>query len=268
MTSSASESSDDPTAAGWIAVVGLGPGRPEWLVPEAATYLAEATDFVGYHTYLAMVPAALRHGQVVHGSDNREEIDRARFALQLASEGRRVAVISSGDPGVFAMASALFEAQTDDQVQPQWAALDIIVVPGITAALATAARVGAPLGHDWCTISLSDNLKPWSIIEKRLGHALAADFVLALYNPVSRRRPTQLAAAFEIIRAHRDPSTPIVLGRDVARPDEHIEIVELGGVDLGRCDMRTVILVGSSTTRIDDLGGRRRVFTPRTYPLT
>lgn len=252
--------------AGWIAVVGLGPGRSEWLVPEAATCIADATDLVGYHTYLSMVPSELHHGQVVHGSDNRQEIDRARFALQLASEGRRVAVISSGDPGVFAMASALFEAQTDEQVRPEWAELDIIVVPGISAALATAARAGAPLGHDWCMISLSDNLKPWSIIEKRLRNALDADFVLALYNPVSRHRPTQLSTAFEIIRAYREPSTPIVLGRDVARPGERVDIVELGDIDLGRCDMRTVILVGSSTTRIDTLGGRQRVHTPRSYP--
>lgn len=265
MTAATTPPGDNPVA-GSIAVVGLGPGRSEWLVPEGASYIVDATDLVGYHTYLAMIPTDLLRGQIVHGSDNREEIDRARFALQLASEGRRVAVISSGDPGVFAMASALFEAQTDEHVQPQWSALDIVVVPGITAALATAARAGAPLGHDWCVISLSDNLKPWAIIEKRLRSALDADFVLALYNPVSRHRPTQLSTAFDIIRSYRTPSTPIILGRDVGRPAEHVDVVELGDVDLARCDMRTVILVGSSTTRIDTVGGRQRAHTPRRYP--
>ena len=248
-------------------MVGLGPGRVDWLLPEAAAAITAATDLIGYRTYLDMVPPDMLAGQEVHGSDNREEIDRSRHALRLAVSGRRVAVISSGDPGVFAMASALFEAQTDDAAEPAWTQIDIQVVPGVTAALATAARIGAPLGHDWCCISLSDNLKPWSIIEKRLEHALDADFEIALYNPVSRARPTQLAAAFDIVRRHRATTTPIVLGRDIGRPAESVRLVQIGDLDLQQCDMRTMILIGSSTTRAVQVGGRTRVFTPRTYAL-
>ena len=188
---------------------------------------------------------------------------RARHALELACSGRRVAVVSSGDPGVFAMAAALFEAQSAEAARMEWNAIEVQVVPGITAALAAAARAGAPLGHDWCCLSLSDNLKPWSVVERRLVAALEADFVLALYNPVSRRRPTQLAEAFRIIRLHRAPTTPVILGRDVGRGDEQVHILPLIDVDLRICDMRTVILVGSSTTRF---GAGGRVFTPRWYP--
>ena len=251
---------------GCIAVVGLGPGQAGWLVPEAAAEIAAATDLIGYRTYLDMVPAPLRGDQVVHGSDNREELARSEHALQLAAEGRRVVVVSSGDPGVFAMAAALFEAQSAERAPATWRALDVVVVPGVTAALATAARIGAPLGHDWCCMSLSDNLKPWSIIEKRLTNALDGDFAIALYNPVSRHRPTQLTTAFEIVRRFRAGTTPIVLGRDVGRPAESVTAVLLADLDLGLCDMRTMILIGSSTTRLVDLGGRQRVFTPRSYP--
>lgn len=256
-----------PETAGCLAVVGLGPGDPGWLLPEAREVLLSATDLVGYQTYLDMVPAELRVTQTLHGSDNGAEIGRARHALELASSGRRVAVVSSGDPGVFAMASAVFEAQSAEDAPVAWQHIDVQVVPGVTAALATAARVGAPLGHDWCCISLSDNLKPWSIVERRLVAALDADFVLALYNPVSRHRPTRLADAFALIRARRAPTTPIVLGRDVGRPSECVRAVPLGEVDLGGCDMRTVIIVGSSTTRWGPAGAAgQRVFTPRWYP--
>lgn len=253
-------------SAGSITVVGLGPGRSDWLLPEAATAIADATDLVGYQTYLDMVPTELIGTQVVRASDNREELDRAGVALQLAADGHRVTVISSGDPGVFAMASAVFEAQLAAGAPAAWRELDVVVLPGVTAALATAARIGAPLGHDWCCMSLSDNLKPWSIIVKRLTNALDADFAMALYNPVSRHRPTQLASAFEIVTQFRDPSTPIVLGRDVGRPDERVTALRLGDLDLSVCDMRTVILVGSSTTQLVEVGGRTRVFTPRSYP--
>jgi len=248
---------------GWLAVVGLGPGNADWLVPEARDVLLRATDIVGYRTYVDLVPPELRGSAALHSSDNGEELGRARHALELVSSGRRVALVSSGDPGVFAMAAALFEAQSAETAPAVWREVDVQVVPGITAALATAARAGAPLGHDWCCISLSDNLKPWAIVERRLVAALGADFVLALYNPVSRRRPTQLAEAFRLIRRHRAPTTPVVLGRDVGRPDEHVRVVPLSDVDLDACDMRTVILVGSSTTR---LGAGGRVFTPRWYP--
>jgi cobalt-precorrin 5A hydrolase / precorrin-3B C17-methyltransferase len=253
-------------SAGSLAVVGLGPGDAAWLLPEARDVLAQATDLIGYQTYLDMVPPELRAAPTLHGSDNGAELGRARHALELACAGRRVAVVSSGDPGVFAMASAIFEAQSAEDAPAAWRALDVQVVPGITAALATAARVGAPLGHDWCCISLSDNLKPWSIIERRLIGALDADFVLALYNPLSRHRPTRLADAFGLIRARRGASTSVVLGRDVGRPGEQVQVAPLCEVDLSQCDMRTVIIVGSSTTRFGAGGAGQRVFTPRWYP--
>ena len=252
--------------SGSLAVVGLGPGWADWLLPEARDVLARATDLVGYQTYLDMVPPELRATPTLHGSDNGAELGRARHALELASRGRHVAVVSSGDPGVFAMASAVFEAQSADDAPADWQAIDVQVVPGVTAALATAARVGAPLGHDWCCISLSDNLKPWSIVERRLIAALEADFVLALYNPLSHRRPTQLGEAFGLIRARRGPGTPIVLGRDVGRPGERVRVAPLCDVDLSQCDMRTVIIVGSSTTRFGPAPDGQRVFTPRWYP--
>jgi len=255
------------SADGWLAVVGLGPGDPRWLLPEARSTIEAAGHLVGYHTYLDMVPADLVGDRQLHGSDNRVELARAGLALDLAAAGERVAVISSGDPGVFAMAAAVFEAQQAPDAAPAWREVDIVVVPGVTAALAAAARAGAPLGHDFCLVSLSDNLKPWSIIERRVRAAMEADLVLALYNPVSRHRPTQLATAFDLIRAHRPPGTPVVLGRDVGRPDEQVRVVELGELDLSVCDMRTVIIVGSTTTQIvPGAAGEPRVFTPRSYP--
>jgi len=171
-------------------------------------------------------------------------------------------VVSSGDPGVFAMAAAIFEVLDDPQADARRRDVDVEVVPGITAALAVAARVGAPLGHDWCCLSLSDNLKPWPVIERRLDAVAAADFVVALYNPVSRHRPWQLGRAFEILATGREPSTPVVLGRDVGRPAETVTVTTLGTVDLSVVDMRTVLIVGSSTTRT--IAGDR-VYTPRSY---
>ena len=255
------------SATGWLAVVGLGPGTPEWLVPEARELVLQATDIVGYATYVDQLPMELRQSARLHTSDNRQELERARAALALAADGRRVAVVSSGDPGVFAMASAVFEAQFAADADPTWTCVAVHIVPGVTAALAAAARVGAPLGHDWCCISLSDNLKPWWVIERRLVAALEADFVLALYNPASRSRPRQLHTAFGLIRQRRAPATPIVLARDVGRPDERVACSPLADVDLSWCDMRTVILVGSSTSRLVRLpAGGMRVFTPRSYP--
>ncbi|MGW5722112.1 precorrin-2 C(20)-methyltransferase [Amycolatopsis sp. NPDC003865] len=242
-------------SAGEVVVVGLGPAGPEWLTPEAAAELSVAEHVVGYGPYVARVPQ--KAGQQRHASGNRVEADRAREALDLAAGGARVAVVSSGDPGVFAMASAVLEQVSAGH----GAGVRVRIVPGVTAAQAAASRVGAPLGHDYCVLSLSDRLKPWEIIEKRLDAAGAADLVLALYNPASRSRTTQLADARDVLLRHRDPATPVVVARDVGGPEEDIRITTLGGLDPSTVDMRCLLIVGSSRTRVD--GGV--VWTPRSY---
>lgn len=230
---------------GQLAVIGLGPGDAALLTPQAASALAAAADVFGYGPYLARVP--LCAGQRRHASDNREELARARAALALAAEGARVALVSGGDAGVFGMAAAVFEAIERHR---SWRAIDVAVIPGISALLAVAARVGAPLGHDFCAISLSDNLKPWQTVTRRLAAAAAAGFVIALYNPASRARPWQLAAAFDLLRAHLPATTPVVFATAVTRPDERIEIVTLATADPASADMRTLVLVGSAETRL------------------
>jgi precorrin-3B C17-methyltransferase len=245
---------------GRLFVVGLGPGDPDWLTPEAARALGEATDLVGYAPYLDRVP--LRAGQIRHASNNRVEIERARHALMLAGSGRVVAIVSGGDPGIFAMAAAIFEAV--DNGDEAWRDLPIEVLPGISAMQAAAARAGAPLGHDFCAISLSDNLKPWSLIEKRLRAAAEADFVIALYNPASKARPDRIGDAFALLMQHKSGATPVILARAVGRGKETIEIVTLAEVDASRVDMATLVLIGSSTTRlIPRTSGRAWVYTPR-----
>lgn len=248
---------------GLVTVVGLGPGDPRYLTPAASEALATATDLVGYGPYVDRVPE--RPGQRRHASDNRVELDRARFALDLAARGARVAVVSGGDPGVFAMAAAVFEAMENGD--PAWRALDIRVEPGITAMLAAASRVGAPLGGDFCALSLSDNLKPWEVVEARLRAALTADFVVALYNPISSARPWQLGAAFRIVSETRGPDTPIVLARAVMRPDERIRILSLSEVEASMADMSTLVMIGASTTRLIERpeGAAPWVYTPRFY---
>lgn len=258
----------DPTtlgrARGRLTVLGLGPGGSAWLTPAARAALADATDILGYTTYVDMA-GPFRADQRVHGTDNREEMQRARHAFELAAEGRRVAVVSSGDPGVFAMAAAVLEA-LDDARDPQWAKVDLRIEPGISASLATAAQAGAPLGHDFCAISLSDNLKPWEVIETRLRHAAEADLVMAFYNPISRARPWQLDRALEIVRAHRAAGTVVVLGRDIGRPGATLATTTLGALRSDQVDMRTMVIVGSSTTRRFAIGdGREWVYTPRWY---
>lgn len=249
-------------AAGAVTVVGLGPGAPVWVSPEARDALAAATDLVGYQPYLDRVP--LQTGQARHGSDNRVEIERARHALALAAQGRRVCVVSSGDPGIFAMATAVMEAL--EQGDPAWRALDVRVVPGISAMQAAAARAGAPLGHDFCVLSLSDRLKPWAVIAARLEAAAAADLALALYNPVSSQRVWQLNEARAILLRHRAPHTPVVLARDLGGPGEAVTIADLAGFDASRVDMHTILLIGTSTTRsFEGADGRRFVYTPRSY---
>ena len=246
--------------SGHLAVVGLGPGDARYLTREAAEVLAAAQALYGYGPYLDRVPP--RAGQVRHASDNREEGARAQAALAHADRGARVAVVSGGDPGVFAMAAAVCEAI--EAGPPSWRALDLLVVPGVTAMLAVAARIGAPLGHDFCTLSLSDNLKPWELIERRLDAAAGAGFVIALYNPVSRSRPWQLGAALERLRRHLPPSTPVVFGRAVARPEEQVTVTTLDAADASQADMATLVIVGSPATRVIARSGRSPlVYTPR-----
>ncbi|QFT58405.1 Precorrin-3B C(17)-methyltransferase [Sulfitobacter sp. THAF37] len=239
---------------GWVAIAGLGPGRDDLVTPEVQAMLADATDVIGYIPYVKRV--APRDGLLLHPTDNRVEIDRATHALQLAAEGRRVAVVSGGDPGVFAMASAVFEALEGN---PSFADTDIRVLPGITAMLAAAARAGAPLGHDFCAINLSDNLKPWAVIERRLRLAAQADFAMAFYNPRSRSRPHQFGDALAILREECAPDRLITFARAISRPDEALRTVTLAEATAEMADMQTVVLVGNSETR--KVG--RYVYTPR-----
>ncbi|MFM0487174.1 precorrin-3B C(17)-methyltransferase [Paraburkholderia graminis] len=249
-------------ARGRLTVIGLGPGSADLMVPAARTALDEATDILGYETYVKMA-GPLRADQRVHATDNREEMQRARHAFELASEGRSVVMVSSGDPGVFAMAAAVLEA-LDASDNNAWAAVELSIVPGVSAALATAAQAGAPLGHDFCMLSLSDNLKPWSIIENRLRHAAQADLVMAFYNPISRARPWQLDKALDIVREYRAADTPVVLGRDIGRPGGTLRTVTLAELHSADVDMRTMVIVGSSTTRRFSKGAQW-VYTPRWY---
>ncbi|MBH1937333.1 precorrin-2 C(20)-methyltransferase [Streptomyces sp. AV19] len=252
-----------PAARGEVAVVGLGPAGPRWLTPEARGELAAAEDVVGYSTYVDRVP--VRPGQRRHPSDNKVESERAEFALDLARQGRRVAVVSSGDPGVFAMATAVLEVASEDPYRE----VPVRIVPGMTAAHAAASRAGAPLGHDYAVVSLSDRLKPWEVIAGRLRAAVAADLVLALYNPGSRSRIWQVGKARDLLLEHRSPRTPVVLGRDVGGPEESVRVVRLGELDPEQVDMRTILIVGSSQTRVVRRGegaGEEIVWTPRRYP--
>jgi precorrin-3B C17-methyltransferase len=245
---------------GWLAIAGLGPGAAQLVTPEVTQALTEATDLVGYAPYVARVPP--RADLTCHRSDNREELDRASLALRLTAEGKRVVVVSSGDPGVFAMAAAVFEAV--DAGDPSWRDLDIRVLPGISAMFAAAARIGAPLGHDFCAINLSDNLKPWDLVERRLRLAAQADFVIALYNPLSSARPWQLGRALELLREQLPGSVPVVFASAVSDIMEAIETVTLRDAAASRADMRTLVLIGSSQTRlIARAGGQSFVYTPR-----
>ncbi|WP_082044683.1 MULTISPECIES: precorrin-3B C(17)-methyltransferase [unclassified Pseudomonas] len=250
---------------GRLAVIGLGPGAAELMVPAVKAELARAEDVLGYETYVRMA-GPFRDDQVLHCTDNREEMQRARHAFELAAQGRSVVVVSSGDPGVFAMAAAVLEA-LHESTDPAWHRVDLEILPGVSASLATAAQAGAPLGHDFCVMSLSDNLKPWSIIEKRLDLAAQADLVLAFYNPISKARPHQLGVALEVVRRHREGNTPVVLGRDIGRPGQTLKVVTLAELLPEMVDMRTMVLVGSSTTCVfPRLSGGVWAYTPRWYP--
>jgi precorrin-3B C17-methyltransferase len=229
---------------GRLTIVGLGPGDTALVTPEVSAALSDATDVLGYTPYVARVPP--RQGLTLHPSDNRMELQRATEALRLTSEGRRVVVVSSGDPGVFAMASAVFEAL---EAVPQWLNLDIRVLPGITAMLAAAARAGAPLGHDFCAINLSDNLKPWAVIEKRLRLAIEADFAIALYNPRSASRPEGFARALDVLREAGGGARLIIFAHAVTTAKERIETLPLREARPEMADMATLVIVGNSATR-------------------
>jgi precorrin-3B C17-methyltransferase len=238
--------------SGRLFIVGLGPGDAGLQTPRATEILAQASDVLGYGPYVARVPDRPRLTR--HITDNRQELLRARHALQLAAEGRTVAVVSSGDPGVFAMASAVFEAV--EAGEPAWRELEIEVVPGVSAMFAAAARLGAPLGHDFCAISLSDNLKPWEVVLERLTAAARVGFVIALYNPISKSRPWQLGVAFERLREILPPETPVAFARAVSRPDEHVLATDLANAQPQDADMSTLVLVGSAQTRRIERGAR------------
>lgn len=241
-----------------VVVVGLGPGDRDWMTPESRRELSTATDLIGYGPYLDRVPA--RSGQQRHPSDNTDEPARARLACELAERGRRVAVVSSGDPGVFAMATAVLEEAKE------WPGVAVRVIPAMTAAQAVASRAGAPLGHDYAVISLSDRLKPWDVIAARVSAAAAADLVLAIYNPASKSRTWQVAKMRDLVLQHRDPDTPVVIGRDVAGADESVRVVRLADLNPADVDMRCLLIVGSSQSQWYESATGDVVFTPRRYP--
>ncbi len=248
---------------GKLAIIGTGPGASQWMSPQVKEILAAATDLVGYKTYINLI-GSLADGKRVHESDNRVEAERAYQALELAAAGKYVVVISSGDPGIYAMAAAVFEV-LDQYHQPEWQTIDIQVAPGISAMQAAAARIGAPLGHDFCVISLSDILKPWEIIAQRITAAATSDFVIAFYNPVSKERTWQLAAAKKILMEHRKPHTPVVLGRNLGRKGEEVQVITLEELEPALADMRTVIIIGSSHTRQIQHDHNDWVYTSRRY---
>ncbi|HYG89688.1 MAG TPA: precorrin-3B C(17)-methyltransferase [Azospirillum sp.] len=255
-------------ARGRVSIIGIGPGTPDWRTPEAERWLAEATDLVGYHLYLDLLGAST-HGKRRHGYELGAETERCRIALNLAAEGRNVALVSSGDAGIYAMATLVFELIDREDVDA-WKRVEVAVTPGISALQAAAARAGAPLGHDFCTISLSDLLTPWEVIENRIRAAAAGDFVVAIYNPVSQRRTTQLGELRRVFLEHRPAATPVVLARNLGRAGETIRLTTLGELDASQVDMLTLVLIGSSETRIvprgdANSGGGAWVYTPRGY---
>lgn len=247
---------------GTLYVIGTGPGSAEQMTPEALGAVGKATEFFGYFPYLDRL--SLRGDQKKIASDNREELDRANAALARAAAGIDVGVVSGGDPGVFAMAAAVCEAI--EKGPAEWRDIEIVVTPGVTAMLAVAARAGAPLGHDFCAISLSDNLKPWDIIAKRLRLVAEAGLVIALYNPISKARPWQLGQAFELLSEILPATVPVIFGRAAGRPDEKIVVTPLGEADAGLADMATCVIIGSPETRIVDRGEKPGlVYTPRSF---
>lgn len=256
----ASISMGHTSAIGEVVVLGLGPGAPRWTTPEVQAELKRATDIVGYSTYINRVPE--RAGQRRHPSDNKVEAERAAMALDMAKAGRRVAVVSSGDPGVFAMAAAVIETADDDL----WRDIPIRVIPGMTAAQAVASCVGAPLGHDFGMISLSDRLKPFDIVEKRIRALAGADMAFAVYNPASKERRWQIARMRDIVAEYQSPTTAVIVARAVGSEQQKITVTTLADFDPTIVDMRTMVIIGASTTRVyETTRGEKRVFTSRRY---
>jgi precorrin-3B C17-methyltransferase len=250
--------------SGQLYVIGLGPGNPEQLTVEAAQALQNINHVFGYAPYVNRIPD--RPGLTKHISDNREELSRAAQALDLAAAGETVAVVSGGDAGVFGMAAAVCEAI--DNGKPEWRAVPMTVLPGISAMLAVSARMGAPLGNDFCVISLSDNLKPWHIIENRLRLAAQAGFAMAFYNPISKARPWQLGQALELLRAELPPQTPVIFGRAAGRTDEHMRVTTISEAQAEWADMATLIIIGTEHTRIIERPNQEPlVYTPRSHPF-
>ena len=250
--------------SGRVIVVGIGAGDPAQITPQVTEAINLATDIIGYIPYIDRITP--KQGVRLHPSDNRVEIERAEHALTLAQAGRIVLIVSSGDPGVFAMAAALFEA-LEKNLQ-KWQDIDIEILPGITAMLAAAALVGAPLGHDFCVINLSDNLKPWSIIEKRLLGAVEADFAMAFYNPRSKSRPQGFEKTLELLQSLCEPDRPVIFARAITTKEETLQIVPICKANAEMADMRTLVIVGSSQTRIIKQNNREWIYTPRSYPDT
>jgi cobalt-precorrin 5A hydrolase / precorrin-3B C17-methyltransferase len=257
------ESLPTQSVTGKLSIIGTGPGAAKWMSPEVKAILEEATDFVGYKTYINLVKE-FTIGKTIHASDNRVELDRARLALDLATDHKSVVIVSSGDPGIYGMAAAVFEV-LDHEADPKWNQINIHVAPGISAAQAAAAAIGAPIGHDFCTISLSDILKPWEVIAQRLAAAAQADFAIAIYNPISTQRRWQLPAAKEILLQWRSPDTPVILGHKMGRKGEKVQVITLAELAPDLADMQTVIIVGSSKTKSLTWGDHIRVYTPRKY---
>ena len=257
----------DPAAVGQargaLAIVGIGPGDAGWRTPEATAALEAADDVVGYSLYLDLVGDAIA-GKRRHDGTLGAEEDRVRLALDLAAGGRSVALVSSGDAGIYGLATLAFEL-IDRGDRADWKRIAVSVAPGLSALQAAAARAGAPLGHDFCAISLSDLLTPWPVIERRLAAAADGDFVVALYNPASQRRSVQFGRALDILGATRPPETPVAIARNLGRPGESVILASLAEARHAAIDMLTIVIVGSSRTRRADAGGAPRIYTPRGY---
>ena len=249
---------------GSLFVVGLGPGDVDMILPKVAKVISSATDIVGYGPYVDRIKP--RSNLTIHSSDNRVELERARLALELALDGKKnVVVVSSGDPSVFAMASAVFEVIENGPTE--FFEINVTVLPGVTAMLAASAAVGAFLGHDFCTINLSDNLKPWDVIEKRLRLAIQGDFAIALYNPRSKARPDGFKKTLSILIDEGVGDRLIAFARDVSLPTQNLSSMKIVDATPEMADMRTVVLVGSSYTRKIKRDGVENfyIYTPRYY---